>query len=359
MRCAFFDTKPYDREFFDQANDPASIEITYFDPHLNRETVRLAEGFDAVCVFVNDELSAEVIERLYRYGVRLIALRCAGYNNTDLKSAYGKLHVVRVPAYSPHAVAEHATALMLALNRKTHKAYNRTREMNFSITGLLGFDLHGKTAGIIGTGKIGRVLAQILKGFGMRVQAYDVEPDHAHALKAGFTYTTIEGIFSESDIISLHCPLTSNTTHLVNKETIAAMKDGVMIINTGRGKLINTQDLVNGLKKRKIGSAGLDVYEEESEYFFEDYSSTVLTDDVLARLMTFPNVLITSHQGFFTREALEAIAKTTLSNISDFFATGILKNEISHHQGAGRTDHSPRGMPKTARSYHPGEGGGR
>ncbi len=330
-KVAFFDAKPYDRQSFDAVNG-GGMDITYFDAHLDSRTVNLTPGFDAVCAFVNDTISKTVIDQLVANGVKLVALRCAGFNNVDFKAAFRRIHVVRVPAYSPHAVAEHAVALILALNRKTHKAYSRTRDGNFSINGLLGFDMHGKTAGIIGTGKIGRCLIEILLGFGMNVLAYDKFPDTSLAFSspAEFQYASLEDIYAKSDIVSLHCPLTPETEHMINTQSISKMKSGVMIINTGRGKLIQTAALIHGLKTRKIGAAGLDVYEEESEYFFEDKSAEILTDDALARLLTFPNVLITSHQAFFTAEALRSIAETTLQNIREFFDGGYLKNEICY-----------------------------
>lgn len=330
IKVAFFDTKPYDQEFFDKVNDKYGFPIKYFKGHLNHDSAGLTQGYEVVCAFVNDILDKKVIGILKQNGVKLIAMRCAGYNNVDLNSAYKNIHVVRVPSYSPYAVAEHATALMMGLNRKTHKAYYRTRDGNFAINGLLGFDMHGKTAGIIGTGKIGRCLISILKGFGMNVCAYDTFPDEAYAKASEIKYVTLSKLYRSSDIISLHCPLTPETNYMINEESIDQMKPGITIINTGRGKLIKTQALINGLKSGKIGAAGLDVYEEESEYFFEDYSSTVISDDVLARLMTFPNVLITSHQGFFTREALTNIAETTLNNIIEFYKGGYLKNEICY-----------------------------
>ncbi|MEA3369369.1 MAG: 2-hydroxyacid dehydrogenase [Candidatus Ratteibacteria bacterium] len=332
-KIAFFDTKPYDRKSFDEINKNFEFDITYFEAHLNQKTAELAYNFDAVCIFVNDALNKEVIGYLVEHGVQLIALRCAGYNNVDFKAAYGKIHVVRVPAYSPFAVAEHATALMLSLNRKIHKAYYRTRDGNFSINGLLGFDMHEKTAGIVGTGKIGKCLVSILKGFGMNVLAYDPEPNEEYAGKTGIKYVNLNELYAKSDVISLHCPLNTETEHMINETTIGLMKDGVMIINTGRGKLIHTEALINGLKCGKIGTAGLDVYEEESEYFFEDKSTEMITDDILARLLTFPNVLITSHQGFFTSEALGNIAETTLNNLKEFFDGGYLKNEICYKCG--------------------------
>lgn len=330
VTVAFFDTKPYDREFFERGNKEFGFHIKFFNPHLNQDTADLANGAQAVCAFVNDVLDQSVITTLKRLGVTLVALRCAGYNNVDLKAAFGNIHVVRVPEYSPHAVAEHAVALMMSLNRKTHRAYYRTRDGNFAISGFLGFDMFGKTAGVIGTGKIGRCLIAILKGFGMQVVAYDVFPDEAYAKTAGIQYLSLDELYERSDVISLHCPLTAQTQHLINEDSIQKMKTGVMIINTGRGKLIKTADLIEGLKSGKIGSAGLDVYEEESQYFFEDFSASGISDDVLARLMTFPNVLITSHQGFFTQEAMTNIAETTLANIQEYFDNGFLKNEICY-----------------------------
>ncbi|MDD3088778.1 MAG: 2-hydroxyacid dehydrogenase [Candidatus Omnitrophica bacterium] len=329
-KIAFFDAKKYDREYFDAANKTHGFSIKYFEDRLVPDTAMLARGYDAVCAFVNDRINASVSETLSSYGIKIIALRCAGYNNVDLKAVYANINVVRVPEYSPYAVAEHALALMMALNRKTHRAYYRVRDNNFSISGLLGFDMRGKTAGIIGTGRIGRVLAGILEGFGMEVLAYDLHPDKDLASGAGAKYVALEELYARADIISLHCPLNKDTEHMINAGAIAAMKKGVMIINTGRGKLIDTKALISGLKQGKVGYAGLDVYEEESEYFFEDLSSSFIADDVLARLMTFPNVLITSHQGFFTSEALRNIADTTLGNLSEFFSGGILKNEICY-----------------------------
>lgn len=327
---AFFDTKPYDRDFFDKANNKCGFDITYFGPHLTSETAALTKGFNTVCVFVNDIISSNITDELISNGIRLIALRSAGYNNVDLKAVYGRIHVVRVPEYSPYAVAEHTVALILSLNRKIHRAYYRTRDNNFSINGLLGFDLHGKTAGIIGTGKIGKRVISILRGFEMNVIAHDVYPDNAAADRFGFSYVKLNELFEQSDIISLHCPLTPQNIHIINKQSIDTMKDGVMIINTGRGKLINTQDLIEGLKSNKINAAGLDVYEEETDYFFEDFSGSFIPDDILARLLSFPNVLVTSHQAFFTKEALTNIAETTLSNIFNFFNENRLDNEICY-----------------------------
>ncbi|MBD3345100.1 MAG: 2-hydroxyacid dehydrogenase [Chitinivibrionales bacterium] len=325
---AFFDTKPFDRDFFPNINKRYGYAIDYFENKLTPKTVKLANEHTVICPFVNDTLSAEVIEELHRIGIKLIALRSAGYNHVDLKAAQGKIPVVRVPAYSPRAVAEHAAALMMTLNRKTHRAYYRIRDNNFAISGLMGFDMYGKTAGVIGTGKIGKAIIEILRGFGMTIVAYDAYPDDSYAQAHGFEYHHLDTLYKESDIITLHCPLTPDTKHMINKKSIDTMKKGVMIINTGRGALIDSRDLVEGLKSGSIGSAGLDVYEEESDYFFEDYSSMTITDDILARFLTFPNVLITSHQGFFTREALTAIAETTLENIKLFFEKNELPNEV-------------------------------
>jgi len=329
-KILFFDTKPYDRLSFDQENKNYDYSIKYFNGHLNHDTAMFAQGYDVVCAFVNDVIDRDTINILISKKVQLVALRCAGYNNIDLQAAYGRLHVVRVPGYSPYAVAEHAIALMLGLNRKTHRAYFRTRDGNFSINGLLGFDMYQKTLGVLGTGKIGKCLINIALGFGMRVVAYDKLEDEKYAKEKGFKYISLEGLYRESDIISLHCPLSSKTYHLINENTIKQMKKGVMIINTGRGKLIKTTALIEGLKNGTIGSAGLDVYEEESEYFFEDFSNSMIEDDVLARLLTFHNVLVTSHQGFFTKEALTNIANTTLDNIKEYFEGGFLKNEICY-----------------------------
>ena len=316
MKLAFFDTKPYDVPGFDRYAVPAGIEIKYYEPNLNRDTVSLASGFDAVCVFVNDTVDAVVVEKLYTMGVKAIVLRCAGFNNVDIKACEGKLRVFRVPAYSPHAVAEHAMALLLTINRRTHKAYIRTRDFNFSLQGLAGFDLYGKTVGIIGTGKIGRVFADICKGFGMNVLAYDKFP----ATNSGLNYVELPELFEKSDIISLHCPLTEETRHIINAESIAMMKKGVTIINTSRGALVNTEDLITGIKDRKVGAACLDVYEEEGDLFYEDYSGHIVEDDKLVRLIAMPNVIVTSHQAFLTNEALENIAATTVNNLTRLFS---------------------------------------
>ncbi|MFZ5953441.1 MAG: 2-hydroxyacid dehydrogenase [Candidatus Rifleibacteriota bacterium] len=329
-KIAFFDAKVYDKQTFNAENQNYGFDISWFEAKLTPETAALTEKFDAVCAFVNDVIDATVIETLVKNGVKIIGLRCAGYNNVDFKAAFNRIYVVRVPAYSPYAVAEHAVALMMGLNRKIHKAFNRTREGNFALSGLMGFDMHGKTAGVIGVGKIARCLISILKGFGMRVLAFDPRPDQEYAKEAGIEFVSVEEIFKQSDVISLHCPLTPQTEKIISAESISLMKPGVMIINTGRGKLIDSKALIEGLKSGRVGSAGLDVYEEESEYFFEDKSAEPITDDVLARLLTFPNVLITSHQGFFTREALGNIAATTLANFKEFFDGGYLQNEICY-----------------------------
>lgn len=337
MKIVFFGTKPYDRESFDRVNQTHGFDIHYHKSHLNAENAILVQGAKAACIFVNDTADAAAIDALHQQGVKLLALRCAGYNNVDLKAAEGKLRVVRVPAYSPYAVAEHAVALMLSLNRKIHRASWRTRDGNFSLQGLLGFDIHGKTAGIIGTGKIARVLIHILKGFGMQVLAYDIYPDYEYAGKEGIVYTSLDELYQHSDIISLHCPLTEETRYMINEEAIARMKNNVMIINTGRGQLIHTNALIEGLKDKKIGSAGLDVYEEEEEYFYEDVSDRIIDDDVLARLLSFNNVIVTSHQGFFTREALYNIASTTLQNIRDYADHRKLVNEVSFEKETAAT----------------------
>ena len=327
-KIAFFDTKSHDKTFFLEKNQQYGFEIKFYKSHLNKDNAILAKGADVVCIFVNAEVDANVIDILVENGVKLIALRCAGYNNVDLKAAKNRIKVVRVPAYSPHSIAEYTLALMLTLNRKIHRAYNRTREGNFALEGLMGFEMIGKTAGIIGTGKIGKIVAQILKSMGINVLAYDLYPDMEFAEKNGIRYASLDELYQNSDIISLHCPLTKETEYLINEGSIAKMKEGVMIINTGRGKLINTKDLIDGLKNKKIGSAGLDVYEEESDYFYEDHSDIVIDDDILARLLTFNNVIVTSHQAFFTKEALSEIARITLQNIQDFFDGKPLVNEV-------------------------------
>lgn len=327
-KIAFFGAKPYDIASFDKVNEKYNYDIRYYKGHLNPNNVVLTQDTDAVCIFVNDTADAAVIDAMVDNGVKLLALRCAGFNNVDLKAAKGKLPVVRVPAYSPYAVAEYSLALMLSLNRKIHHAYWRTRDGNFSLNGLMGFDMHGKTIGIIGTGKIAKILIRLLKGFGMRILAYDLYPDMKFAGEEGISYVSLDELYRESDIISLHCPLTDQTKYMIDKDSIDKMKEGVMIINTGRGQLINTNDLIEGLKEKKIAAAGLDVYEEEGEYFYEDKSDKIIDDDVLARLLSFNNVIVTSHQAFFTKEALHNIAETTLQNIEDFRCHRPLVNEV-------------------------------
>ena len=327
-KIAFFGAKPYDIASFDKVNEKYNYDIRYYKGHLNPNNVVLTQDTDAVCIFVNDTADAAVIDAMVDNGVKLLALRCAGFNNVDLKAAKGKLPVVRVPAYSPYAVAEYSLALMLSLNRKIHRAYWRTRDGNFSLNGLMGFDMHGKTIGIIGTGKIAKILIRLLKGFGMRILAYDLYPDMKFAGEEGISYVSLDELYHDSDIISLHCPLTDQTKYMIDKDSIDKMKEGVMIINTGRGQLINTNDLIEGLKEKKIAAAGLDVYEEEGEYFYEDKSDKIIDDDVLARLLSFNNVIVTSHQAFFTKEALHNIAETTLQNIEDFRCHRPLVNEV-------------------------------
>lgn len=327
-KIAFFGAKPYDIASFDKVNEKYNYDIRYYKGHLNPNNVVLTQDTDVVCIFVNDTADAAVIDAMVDNGVKLLALRCAGFNNVDLKAAKGKLPVVRVPAYSPYAVAEYSLALMLSLNRKIHRAYWRTRDGNFSLNGLMGFDMHGKTIGIIGTGKIAKILIRLLKGFGMRILAYDLYPDMKFAGEEGISYVSLDELYRESDIISLHCPLTDQTKYMIDKDSIDKMKEGVMIINTGRGLLINTNDLIEGLKEKKIAAAGLDVYEEEGEYFYEDKSDKIIDDDVLARLLSFNNVIVTSHQAFFTKEALHNIAETTLQNIDDFRHHRPLVNEV-------------------------------
>lgn len=328
IRIAFFDAKPYDIESFQRNNKAFGFQITFIPSRLTPQTALLAQDHDVVCAFVNDYITKEVIDILESKNIKLVALRSAGYNNVDLRYASGKLRFVRVPAYSPHGVAEHAVAMMLTLNRNTHRAFYRTRDSNFSINGLLGFDMYGKTVGVVGTGQIGRITAEILQGFGMKVLAHDPFPATEWAKSRGIQLTDLVTLYQESDIITLHCPLTPMTTHMINRETINLMKKGVMIINTGRGKLIRTEDLLEALRDGKVGYAGLDVYEEEDDYFFEDHSSNIVRDDVLARLLTFPNVLVTSHQAFFTLEALNNIANTTMNNIKVWAAGEPLVNEV-------------------------------
>ena len=326
---AFFGSKPYDEASFNDKNKEYGFELRYYKGHLNKHNVILTQGVDAVCIFVNDTADAEVLRMMADNGVKLLALRCAGYNNVDLKAAAEcGITVVRVPAYSPYAVAEYTVALMLSLNRKIPRATWRTRDGNFSLHGLMGFDMYNKTAGIIGTGKIAKILIRILRGFGMNVLGYDLYPDKKFADEVGMTYTSLNKLYADSDIISLHCPLTPETDHMIDKNAISKMKKGVMVINTGRGRLIDTNDLIDGLKEKIIGSAALDVYEEESNYFYMDRSDYIIDDDVLARLLSFNNVIVTSHQAFFTQEAMANIANTTLQNIRDFRTGSELQNEV-------------------------------
>ncbi|MGZ2256636.1 2-hydroxyacid dehydrogenase [Roseobacter sp. A03A-229] len=333
MKIVVFSTKPFDQSYITAANQGAH-ELTFLDVRLSLETASLAHGFDVVCAFVNDDLNAETISELAGAGIRMIALRSAGFNHVDLAAAADAgITVARVPAYSPHAVAEHTIALILTLNRKMHRAYNRVREGNFALDGLLGFDLHGKTIGIVGTGKIGALVARILKGFGCALLAYDpVENPTCTAL--GVHYTDLDDLFRQSDVITLQCPLMPQTHHLIDADAIAKMKPGVMLINTSRGAVVDTSALIAGLKDGQIGSVGLDVYEEEADLFFNDLSQTFIPDDVFARLLTFPNVLITGHQAFFTHEAVTAIAETTIANISAFERDGAPVHPVLATAGA-------------------------
>lgn len=330
IKVAFYDTKEYDKPSFERYGGLHDMQFRFLETKLNEDTVDLARGCDVVCVFVNDTVNAAVIEKLYEYGVKLIALRSAGYNNVDVQAAFGKIHVVHVPAYSPYAVAEHAIALLLTSVRRIHKAYNRTREFNFSLNGLTGFDFHGKTVGVIGTGKIGRIFIDICRGFGMHVIAYDRFP----VQDSGIEYVSLDDLFARSDIISLHCPLTEETRHMISGDAIAKMKKGVVIVNTSRGGLIDAEALLEGIKARKIGAACLDVYEEEADIFFEDRSGHILNDDLLSRLISMPNVIVTSHQAFLTEEALNNIAETTVGNILSYFENdGICDNELCYRCG--------------------------
>ena len=333
MKIAFFDTKPYDKPSFDRYGKEYGVKFKYFETKLNEDTVDLAQGYDGVCAFVNDTVNAPVINRLSELGVKVLALRCAGFNNVDMKHAFGRIHVLRVPAYSPYAVAEHAIALLLTSIRRIHKAYIRSRDFNFSLSGLTGFDLHGKTIGVIGTGRIGRVFINICRGFGMNVLAYDKFP--VEGLDNGDTirYVELNELFAKSDIISLHCPLTEETNHIIDADALDKCKRGVIILYTSRGALVDAEALLNGIKSRKVGAACLDVYEEESDLFFEDNSGHILEDDTLARLISMPNVIVTSHQAFLTEEALENIAETTVKNIVGFFETQQCPNELCYHCG--------------------------
>lgn len=326
MKVAFYDTKPYDRTSFEPLGEANQIRFKFFEDKLTEDTAPLARGCDAVCVFVNDNVNAAVIDLLCDMGIRVLLLRCAGFNNVDLRHASGKLTVLRVPAYSPYAIAEHAMALLLTSIRRIHKAYIRTRDFNFSLTNMVGFDLHGKTVGVVGTGKIGRCFINICRGFGMKVLCYDPFP----ADDSSLSYVPLDRLFRESDIISFHCPLTPETHHVVNAESLATMKKGVVLINTSRGALIDSEALLAGIKSRKVGAACLDVYEEESDIFFEDNSGHILEDDTLARLISMPNVIVTSHQAFLTEEALANIADTTVRNLLDFAEGNPGANEVCY-----------------------------
>ena len=327
IKIAFFDAKDYDKTLFNEYNKKYNYEITYFESKLNSETAPLAQGFDVVCVFVNDKVDKDTLDKLNEYGVKLVALRCAGFNNVDFDNLQN-IRVVRVPQYSPYAVAEHAIALLLNINRKIYKSYQRVKKYNFSLDGLLGFDLHGKTIGVVGTGKIGKVFIEIMKGFGTNIIAYDLFKDEKAAENLGFEYVSFEELCEKSDIISLHCPLTPETQYIINEKSLSKMKDGVILINCSRGNLINTDDLIDALSSGKIGGVGLDVYENEEDFFLKDMSGSYERDKNLSLLISMPNVLITSHQAFFTSEALNKIASDTCQNISDIFNNGECINEI-------------------------------
>ena len=328
VKILFYDTKEYDKKLFERYNKDYGFEIKYLESKLNNETAPLANGYDAVCIFVNDRADKETLDILKECGVKLIILRCAGYNNVDIKNLPEGMSVVRVPRYSPYAVAEHAVALLLSVDRKIYKSYQRTKKYNFTLNGLLGFDIHGKTVGVIGTGKIGKVFINIMKGFGTEVLAYDVYPDEKAAQEMGFKYTTLDELYEKSDIISLHCPLTDENTNMINKDSIKKMKKGVVIINTSRGKLINSDDLIDALGKGKIGGLGLDVFDEEEDFFLNDMSNSYYRNTELSVLLTMPNVVITSHQAFFTKEALDKIGKVSMDNIKEFFETGNCENFV-------------------------------
>ncbi|MBO7148978.1 MAG: 2-hydroxyacid dehydrogenase [Clostridia bacterium] len=333
MKIAFFDTKPYDIASFEKYGGDNGIKFKFFETKLNEDTVDLAHGYDAVCVFVNDTVNAAVIDRLCELGIKAIALRCAGFNNVDMKYAFNRIHVLRVPAYSPYAVAEHAMAMLLTSIRRIHKAYIRTKDFNFSLSGMTGFDLHDKTVGVIGTGRIGRTFISICRGFGMKVLAYDKFPASDLADGENIRYAELDELFKYSDIISLHCPLSEDTYHIIDEESLEKCKRGVVLINTSRGALVDAEALLGGIKSRKVGAACLDVYEEESDFFFEDYSGHIMEDDTLARLISMPNVIVTSHQAFLTEEALSNIAETTVENLIQLFETGQCPNELCYRKG--------------------------
>lgn len=328
IKIAFFDTKEYDKKLFDEYNEKYGYDITYLESKLSAETAPLAKGYDAICIFVNDIVDKNVISILKNCGVKLIALRCAGFNNVDMKNMDPSVKVVRVPAYSPYSVAEHAVALLLDLDRKIYKAYQRTKKYNFTLNGLLGFDIHGKTVGVIGTGKIGKVFIKIMKGFGTEVLAYDVYEDKKAEKELDFKYVSLDELYKNSDIISLHCPLTDENHKMIDSKSITKMKKGVVIINTSRGKLIDTDSLIEKLSQGEIGGLGLDVYEDEEEFFMNDMSNSYKRDTDLSILLSMPNVLITSHQAFFTKEALNKIASDTCENIKDIFNNGTSVNEV-------------------------------
>lgn len=332
MKIAFFDAKPYDKPAFDALGEKKGVKFKYFETKLTEDTVSLAKGYDGVCVFVNDTVNATVIDKLVEMDIKLVALRCAGFNNVDAKHAYGKIHIVRVPAYSPYAVAEHAMAMLLTSIRRIHKAYIRTRDFNFSLSGMTGFDLYGKTVGVIGTGKIGKVFINICKGFGMKVLAYDKYPDRSIECET-VQYVPLDFLFEHSDVISLHCPLTEETYHVIDERSIEKCKRGVVILNTSRGALVDAEALLNAIKSRKVGAACLDVYEEESDFFFEDFSGHIVDDDILARLISMPNVIVTSHQAFLTEEALFNIAETTVDNIIGILSGTGTENELCYRNG--------------------------
>ena len=328
IKIAFFDTKEYDKELFDKYNKNYGYEITYLESKLNSETAPLAKGFDVVCIFVNDVVDEKTIKILKECNVKVIALRCAGFNNVDVKKLGDDLVAVRVPAYSPYAVAEHAVALLLSINRKIYKAYQRTRKYNFTLNGLLGFDIHGKTVGVVGGGKIGKAFINIMNGFGCKVLVYDKFQNEKTAEEMNFKYVDLDTLYKESDIISLHCPLTEENYKMINEDSLNKMKDGVVLINTSRGKLIDTKSLIKKLQEGKIGGLGLDVYEDEEEFFLNDMSNSYVRDEELSILLTMPNVVVTSHQAFFTEEALNKIALDTCENIKEFFETGDCKNRV-------------------------------
>lgn len=333
MKIAFFDAKPYDKPSFEKFGKENGVTFKYFETKLNEDTADLAKGFDGVCVFVNDTVNAAVIDKLCALGVKAVALRCAGFNNVDLQYAFGKIHVLRVPAYSPYAVAEHTMALLLTSIRRIHKAYIRTRDFNFSLAGMTGFDLYGKTVGVVGTGRIGQAFINICLGFGMKVLAYDKFPAKDLADGERVRYVELDELFEKSDVISLHCPLTEETYHLIDEKTIERCKRGVVLLNTSRGALVDAEALLAGIKSRKVGAACLDVYEEESDFFFEDFSGHILEDDTLARLISMPNVIVTSHQAFLTEEALSNIAETTVNNLVGLEKDGRCPNELCYRKG--------------------------